>query len=552
MRFLLRALSGVFLLALTLGLLVLGVGVLIQAGADGDDRGGGRPAQERVYTVSVAPVQLATLSPVSRAFGRLQSWQTADVRSASAGTVTAMGDAVRDGGRVSRGDLLFEIDPVTAENTLASRETDLAEARTELTDAQRALELSIEELAAAESQHRLRERALVRAQDLKRRGFDTDAGVESAELALASSAQALVTRKQAIAQGEARVARAEIGIERRVLARDAAVRDLEDTRIHAPFEGVLSEVDAVVGRRVGANERLATLIDPTALEVAFRVSVEAFANLVDVQGEVLRQPLTVEFEMGERDIQLQARISRISAEVGDGQSGRLVYAELQPPLPGALTVGDFVTVAIEEPALSGVALIPRVAATDDGRVLVVDEEDRLVELRSTVERRQGDSLIVSGLPTDARLVLARTAQLGPGVRVKTIGPDRQIEQRETVKLTAAQQTQLRAVIGNNNRMPADVKARLLERIDSGEISAAMWQRFENRMGAGAGQAPVSGDTGGDTVALDDDRRARLREAVNANTALPDSARERLLEALEQPRVPAAMVERIESRLGQSL
>ncbi|MEM9603410.1 MAG: HlyD family efflux transporter periplasmic adaptor subunit [Pseudomonadota bacterium] len=549
MRFLLRALSGVFLLALTLGLLVLGVGVLIQADADSDGRRDGRPAQERVYTVSVTPVEPTTLAPVSRAFGRLQSWQTADVRSASAGTVTAIGDAVRDGGRVARGDLLFEIDPVIAENTLASRETDVAEARTELTDAQRALELSVEELTAAELQHRLRERALARARDLKRRGFDTDAGVEAAELALASSSQSLVTRKQAIAQAEARVARAEIGIERRVLARDAALRDLEDTRILAPFEGVLSEVDAVVGRRVGANERLATLIDPTALEVAFRVSVEAFAHLVDARGEVLRQPLTVEFEMGARDIQLQARISRISAEVGDGQSGRLVYAELQPPLPGALTVGDFVTVAIEEPALSGVALIPRAAATDDGRVLVVDDEDRLVELRSRVERRQGDSLIVSGLPADARLVLARTAQLGPGVRVKTVGPDRQIEQRETVKLTEAQQARLRAAIGNNTRMPADVKARLLERIDSGEISAAMWQRFQNRMGGGAGSAAGSGD--GDTIALDDARRARLRDAVNANTDLPESARDRLLEALEQPRVPAAMVERIESRLGQS-
>ncbi|MEM6987272.1 MAG: HlyD family efflux transporter periplasmic adaptor subunit, partial [Pseudomonadota bacterium] len=458
MRFLIRALSGVFLLALTVGFLVLGVGVLVNANKQGDERSrGGRPAQERLYTVSVQPVERATVTPVSRAFGRLQSWQTADVRSASVGSITKIGPDVRDGGRVAKGDLLFEIDPLTAENTLASRETDLNEARTELSEALRSQELSREELVTAEAQHRLRERALSRARDLKQRGFDTDAGVETAELNLASSAQSLVTRRQAIAQAEARVARAEIGIERRTLARDAAVRDLEDTRIYAPFEGVLSNVDAVVGRRVSANEQLAVLIDPSALEVAFRVSVEAFAHLVDERGNVLEQPLTVEFEMGARDIQLQARISRISAEVGDGQSGRLVYAELQPPLPGALTVGDFVTVAIEEPALDNVSLIPRAAATDDGAVLLVGEDNRLIEERSVVERRQGDSLIVSGLPEGAPLVLARTAQLGPGVRVKAVGPDPQIAQRETVKLTADQQAQLRSVIESNTRMPADVR-----------------------------------------------------------------------------------------------
>ncbi|MEM6988172.1 MAG: HlyD family efflux transporter periplasmic adaptor subunit, partial [Pseudomonadota bacterium] len=391
MRFLIRALSGVFMLALTLGLLVLGVGVLIKASDQGSEgRGGGRPAQERQYTVAVKAVEHATLTPVSRAFGRLQSWQTADIRSASAGRITAIGETVRDGGRVARGDMLFEIDPINAENTLASRETDLSEARAELADAERARALSQEELLTTEAQHRLRENALVRARNLKRRGFDTDAGVESAELNLASSAQALVTRRQAIAQADARVVRAEIGIERRTLARDAALKALEETRIFAPFEGVLSNVNAVVGRRVNANEQLAELIDPSALEVAFRVSVEDFAHLVDERGEVLEQPLTVEFEMGSRDIQLQARISRLSAAVGDGQSGRLVYAELQPPLPGALTVGDFVTVAIEEPALDNVSLIPRAAATDDGAVFVVDDDNRLVEQRAVIERRQGD------------------------------------------------------------------------------------------------------------------------------------------------------------------
>lgn len=549
MQFLFRALSGVFLLALTIGLLVLGVGVLVQASKErGEGRGAGRPAQERSYTVAVRPIEHAAVTPVSRAFGRLQSWQSADLRSASAGRIIALGSNVRDGGRVARGELLFEIDPLDAENTLASRETDLSEARAELLDARRARELSQEEFSTAQAQHRLRERALARARSLQQRGFDSESGVESAELNLASSAQALVARKQAVAEADARVARAEIDIERRTLARDAAQRDLDDTRIFAPLAGVLSNVDAVVGRRVEVNEHLADLIDPTALEVAFRVSVDAFAHLLDEQGNVLEQPLTVEFELGERDIQMSARISRISAEVGDGQSGRLVYAELQGPLPGALTVGDFVTVAIEEPELQNVALIPRAAATDDGAVLLVGDDDRLLEARASIERRQGDNLVVSGLQEGARLVLARTAQLGPGVLVKAIGPDLNVQQRETVKLTSEQRAQMLEMLSANTRMPADVRTRLIERVEGGEISASTWQRFQNRL---AGQSVPGSDTleQGDTIEIDDARRASLKAAVRRSEQMPDAERRRILRALDEPSVSAEMIERIESRAG---
>ena len=551
MRFLLRALSGILLAALTIGLIVLGVGTLIRAGADGGEgRGSGRPAQERVYTVNVSPVTRESLTPISRAFGRVQSWQTADLRAASNGTVVALGAAVRDGGRVVAGDELFVIDPTAAENTLASRETDLAEAVAERNDATRSLELSQAELRTAQAQHQLREKALARARDLKRKGFDTNAGVESAELAEASSAQSLVAREQAIAQAEARLARAEIVIDRRRLARDAAVRDLEDTRVIAPFGGVLSGVNVVVGRRVNAGEALATLIDSDALEVAFRVSVEAFSHVLDKQGDLLAQPLTVEFELGEDAVQVPARISRVSAEVGAGQTGRLIYAELQPPLPAAIGVGDFVTVAIEEPVLDGVSLIPRAAATDDGRVLIVDSDDRLREVQVTIERRQDDNLIVSGAPVGERLVQARTPQLGAGVRVKAVGPERVVEQRETIKLTPEQQARMRDVIGGNSRMPADVKARLLERIDSGEISARMWQRWQDRMGAAGGDRPEGERGDGETIALEPARRELLRSAVAENAAMPDDVRERLLEALSRDQVPKALVERIESRMKE--
>ncbi|MEM6986294.1 MAG: hypothetical protein AAF499_07115, partial [Pseudomonadota bacterium] len=80
----------------------------------------------------------------------------------------------------------------------------------------------------------------------------------------------------------------------------------------------------------------------------------------------------------------------------------------------------------------------------------------------------------------------------------------------------------------------------------GEISANMWQRFQNRIGSGAAETASA-----ELVELDDARRQRLVDAVTANEQLPDSVRTRLLQALEQPQVPADMVKRIESRMSET-
>jgi multidrug efflux pump subunit AcrA (membrane-fusion protein) len=53
----------------------------------------------------------------------------------------------------------------------------------------------------------------------------------------------------------------------------------------------------------------------------------------------------------------------------------------------------------------------------------------------------------------------------------------------------------------------------------------------------------------DTVSLSTERRARLRAQVEADTALPEAERRRLLADLARPRVPARTVARIESRAG---
>jgi DnaJ-domain-containing protein 1 len=51
------------------------------------------------------------------------------------------------------------------------------------------------------------------------------------------------------------------------------------------------------------------------------------------------------------------------------------------------------------------------------------------------------------------------------------------------------------------------------------------------------------------IELSDARRARLVAFVEGNKAMPSEVKQRMLKRLEEARVPAQLVSRIESRMG---
>ncbi len=147
--------------------------------------------------------------------------------------------------------------------------------------------------------------------------------------------------------------------------------------------------------------------------------------------------------------------------------------------------GDFVTVQVQEPTLERVVRLPASAYAPDGTVLVLGEEERLEEVEVRLMRRQGDDVLLRGRELPGRLVVRERSPL----------------------------------------LGAGIKVRPL-----------------NPAGATEPEAPAM-------VELSDERRAKLRAFVEANTRMPAAAKKRVLGRLEQPQVPARMVERIESQMG---
>lgn len=486
MRFLRQSLTGLFLLSVTAALLLVAGQMIYDAFSERMERQNKPPqGRERVFTVNVQIAEPQQIVPELVAFGEVRSRRSLEVRAKSSGTIITLSPDFVDGGEVSQGEVLLRVDPVTAEFARNRANNDLLDAEAEQRDADRVLVLAKAELDAAEKQAELRLKALNRQKDLLNRDVGTAAAVETAELASSSANQAVVARRQAVAQAEGRVDQAVTRLDRAQIAVAEARRAVAETTISAGFSGTLSEVNVVKGRLVSQNEKLATLIDREALEVAFRVSTPQYVRLLDNSGRLRGSEVKVVLDVMGQDLVATGVVTRESAVVGEGETGRLVYARLDAPR--GLKPGDFVTVRVREAALDKVVSLPATALDAQSRVLVVGENQRLQAVPVSLLRRQGDQIIVAGAPIAGRQVVTRlTPLLGPGVRVKPL------------------------VAGT----PA----------------------------ADTPQAP-------EMVALDDATRARLISAIEANTRIPAEGKKRILNMLAQPEVPAQLIERLKSRMG---
>ena len=483
MRFLRQSLVGVFLAAVTLGLLAYAAQLIGNAVQDrmADDLTA-PPDRERVFAVNVLRAQAGRETPVLEAFGEVQSRRTLELRAATPGRVIEIAPDFTEGGAVREGQLLLRIDPADSQAALDRAESDLLDAEAEVRDADRSLALARDDLAAAEEQAELRERAFRRQQDLEARGVGTATLVEVAELAAAQARQAVLSRRMALAQAEARVDQAATRLRRSGIAMAEAQRDLGDTEVFAAFDGTLSGVNLVEGRLVSANEKLAELIDPASLEVAFRVSTGQYARLLDEAGSLIPSAVTVTLDGAGAQLEAAGRISRDSAGAGELQTGRLIYATLAQTR--GFKPGDFVTVAVQEPPVENVVRLPASAYDAGGTVLVLGDEDRLDAVEVTLVRRQGDDVLLRGEGLAGReVVQARTPLLGPGIRVRPLRGDAQIsDEPDLVALEPERRARLIAFVESNTRIPDEAKARILNQLSQDMVPARMLARIESRMG----------------------------------------------------------------------
>jgi RND family efflux transporter MFP subunit len=203
---------------------------------DGKDGGGDKKPDVPLEFAPHEVVQpaLARLPGMVAFSGPLVAPQTAIVRAKAGGTLLA---SAAEGRRVKAGQVLATIDPTEVSSRLAERQAMVESARATLVQA---------------------ERTHLNNQRLADQQFISATALDQSRAALDA-------------------ARAN---ERAALAQQDTVRALSrDTRVTAPFDGIVAKRHAVAGEKVAAEQPVATIVDLARLELAGTVGTHEVARL---------------------------------------------------------------------------------------------------------------------------------------------------------------------------------------------------------------------------------------------------------------------------------
>ncbi len=350
-----------------------------------------RPPEVPVPVVRAVPAQLQTLRLTVMSQGTVAPRTQTTLFPEIAGRVLQVSPSLADGGFFEAGAELLRIDPTDYQLQVVQAEAQIAQAQ---------LSLETEE------------------------------------------AQAEVARKewQSLGKGEAspllrrvpQIARARAALSSAQAALAQAERNLEKTRISAPFAGRVLRKNVDIGQYVSPGTPMATIYSVDYAEIRLPLPDEELAY-VDLplsyrgDGSQKRQPVVLlRSEFGQRNHSWTGRIVRTDGTI-DPQT-RMIHAIAQVADPYGrgpdpdrppLAVGMFVEAEIQGRLMKDVVALPRAALRGEDQVLVVDPESKLRFRPVNVVRLERERVLIdSGLQEGELVSLATLTTVVDGMKVR--------------------------------------------------------------------------------------------------------------------------------------
>ena len=215
----------------------------------------------------------------------------------------------------------------------------------------------------------------------------------------------LVLRQPQLALARANVAAAEARVQE-------ARRNLERTRITAPYDGRVLRQNVDIGQVVGPGTVLAQVYAVDYAEIRLPLTTGEYAFLdVDpvVRGgnpDQIDVPVTLRAAFGQEQFSWKGRIVRVEGAIDTSSRQIFVVAQVDDPYgPGhaqPLKVGLFVEARIEGTVLEDVFVLPRRAFREASYILTLDQDDRIKRVP------------VQPLWADNSVIVFRTGTIQPG------------------------------------------------------------------------------------------------------------------------------------------
>lgn len=382
-------------------------------GSDGEGQGFTREMALAKKRVEVAPVSRLTFERGIRSTGSLEPRHRASLRAMVGGPLIAV--YVDIGDRVSSGDVLFQTRPIESQLALRSADAALKTARAALSDLlawQRTEEIQMQraEVVRARAEYERLAKDSQRAVSVFERGAISESELQAARTAAESAKAMLEVAEERLLVAESGPTEEQIEIARsRVEETEAAVamarQNLKDTRVRAPYAGVITRRHLKVGDYVNRGEPVLDLADISYLEAETRIP-ERYAQQVELAIPAL---ITIE-SLG---IEREGAVIAVSGAIDQANRTFLVKVGIDNS-DYSLKAGMFCTCDFQLPPLDGVLAVPHVAVQHrEGNSFVwIESSGRVRRVDVTLgTRNNGFVQVLNGLAGDERVVVVGAGAL---------------------------------------------------------------------------------------------------------------------------------------------
>ncbi len=371
---------------LPIGLVIGGIGLAAAIIATGPELNH-LPPPPNEPLVRTWEAQAKTVRMSSFTHGSVVPRTESDLVPEVSGRVINISDALTSGGFFSKGDMLLEIDPLDYEVALEQARAAVASTESEFANARKAHERQLDLASKQSTSESLRDDALNRMQ----------------------FAQASVR------EARARVSRAE--------------RDLERTRLVAPFDGRVRSERVDVGQFVTRGAPIASLYSTDFAEVRLPLNDEELAfldlPLGGVSNPTAKRPTAIlRARFGGREHEWTSTIVRTEGEL-DPQTRMInVIAQVEAPYETTgdrppLAIGLFVEAEIIGRTRDKVFVLPRSALQANRQLYIVDQDNKLRFRDVDILRAVGEELyIVGGLEPGEAVSLSTISNAIEGMAVR--------------------------------------------------------------------------------------------------------------------------------------
>lgn len=397
-------------------------------------------SEETEVPVTIVIAEARDLSPTAAGYGFSRPARTWSAVAAVRGTVIETHPDFADGRFIPAGEVVLRIDPGDYELSLAEARADLAALQTEVE------QLSAEAVNLEAVLRIERERLALAEQDLERirqlvaQGAAPQTRLDEQERAVLTFRRTVQELENTLAlipvqqeRLQAQMARAETRIAR-------AQRDLDQTEIVAPFDMRVAESQVEAFQFVNAGQTLLTGEGTERAEIVAQIPVESFRRVIAaVLGKTGLAPLSqmhqadtaaigAEVRLVGSDTTWPARIEQVQTGLDARTRTVQVVVSVADPYDFAeggmpLVKNMYLQVTLTGPAGVPVVMLPD-ATVHDGRVLIMDADDRL-ELREVevAYRQGGHAILRDGVAPGERVVLDDLVPAISGTRLRVADGD---------------------------------------------------------------------------------------------------------------------------------